>query len=132
MALTRPHYVQRFVHSDHGISWMLPQTAGSKTALLYGGDDETNDVYVYDYPRGKMVGTLTGFDGPDGMCVDAKGDVYIANFDSGNPVEYAHGGTKLLNTYDSGATPIGCAVDAKGDVAVTSFDPGEVAVFAKR
>jgi hypothetical protein len=85
---------------------------------------------VYDYSNGKLVGTLTGFDGPYGGCVDAKGDVYITTFDGGNAVEYAHGGTKVLNTYDSGGTPIGCSVDSKGDVAVTSFDPGEAVVYA--
>ncbi|MGC9991972.1 MAG: hypothetical protein ABSD52_06230 [Candidatus Cybelea sp.] len=129
-ALAVPHYVQRSVHPDHGSSWMLPQGTGGKSALIYVGDDSTNDVYVYDYKSGKSVGTLTGFDGPYGECVDAKGDVYIANFDAGNAVEYAHGGTETINTFDSGGTPIGCSVDSKGDVAVTSFDPGEVTVFA--
>ena len=129
-ALAVPHYVQPPVHPDRGRSWMLPQKEGDKSALIYAGSDQTNDVYVYDYASGKPVGTLTGFDGPYGMCVDAKGDVYVTNFDAGNAVEYAHGSTKVLNTYDSGGTPIGCSVDAKGDVAVTSFDPGEVTVFA--
>jgi len=129
-ALAVPHYVQRPVHTDHGSSWMLPQKKGDKSPLIYAGSDQTNDVYVYDYSSGKLVGTLTGFDGPYGLCVDAKGDVYVTNFDAGNAVEYAHGGSKVLNTYESGGTPIGCSVDAKGDVAVTSFDPGEATVFA--
>jgi hypothetical protein len=129
-ALTMPHFVQRPLHPDRSRSWMAPNAKNSKE-LLYVGDDETNDVYVYDYKSGKSVGTLTGFSAPYGECVDAKGDVYIANFDDENAVEYGHGGTKVLNTYDvSGGTPIGCSVDAKGDVAVTSFDPAEVTVFA--
>jgi hypothetical protein len=129
-ALTMPHYVQRPLHPDRSRSWMAPNAKNSKE-LLYVGDDETNDVYVYDYKSGKSVGTLTGFSAPYGECVDAKGDVYIANFDDQDVVEYAHGGTKILNTYElSGATPIGCSVDSKGDLAVTSFDPGEVEVFA--
>jgi len=130
LSMTMAHYVQPVVHTDFGKSWMLPQKKGAKEALLYGGDADTNDVYVYDYSSGKLVGTLTGFDGPYGMCVDAKGDVYIANYAAGNAVEYAHGGTKIINTFDSGGTPDGCSVDSKGDVAVTSFDPGEVTVFA--
>lgn len=105
---------------------MLPQK--KKSVLIYA--TASSGVAVYDYSNGKLVGTLTGFDGPYGGCVDAKGDVYITNFDGGNVVEYAHGGTKVLNAYDSGGTPIGCAVDSKGDVAVTSFDPGEAVVFA--
>jgi hypothetical protein len=130
VALTMPHYVQQAVHPDHNQSSMLPSAKSSKE-LLYVGDDDTNDVYVYDYKSRKPVGTLTGFSGPYGMCVDAKGDIYIANFESQDAVEYAHGGTKILNTYDvSGGTPVGCSVDSKGDVAVTSFDPAEVDVFA--
>jgi hypothetical protein len=129
LAMTVARYVQPVVRTDFGKSWMLPQKKGTK-ALIYAGDEETNDVYVYDYSDGKLVGTLTGFDEPYGMCVDAKGDVYVANFGAGNAVEYAHGGTTVINTFDSGGTPIGCSVDSKGDVAVTSFDPGEVTVFA--
>jgi len=129
VALTVPHYVQRPVRSDRTRSAMSPN-AKHRQILLYVGDDETNDVYVYDYKSGKPVGTLTGFDGPYGECVDGKGDIYFANYDAGNAVEYAHGGTQVLNTYDSGGTPIGCSVDSEGDVAVTSFDPGEVTVFA--
>jgi hypothetical protein len=131
MALAMPHYEQRPMHADHGSSWMLPQKKGVKSALIYEGDYETNDVYVYDYSSGKLVGTLTGFEVPFGMCVDAKGDIYISNSNGGGTVEYAHGGTKVLNTYDTGPGPIGCSVDAKGDVAVTNFDyPGEVTVFS--
>lgn len=128
-ALTMPRYEQRAMHPDRNRSSVSPNAAASKR-LLYVGDDETNDVYVYNYKSGKLVGTLTGFDGPYGECVDGKGDIYIANFDAGNAVEYAHGGAKPINTYDSGGTPIGCSVDSKGDVAVTSFIPGEVTVFA--
>jgi hypothetical protein len=124
-----PRYVQRAVHPDRTRSSMSANAKSSK-ALLYVGDDETDDVYVYDYNSGKPVGTLTGFDSPYGECVDGKGDIYFANFDAGDVVEFAHGGTRVLNTYDSGGTPIGCSVDSVGDVAVTSFDPGEVTVFA--
>jgi hypothetical protein len=109
---------------------MSPNAKKSK-ALLYIGDDDTNDVYVYDYKSGAAVGTLTGFDGPYGECVDGKGDVYVANFDAGTVVEYAHGGASPIQTYSPGGTPIGCSVDSKGDVAATDFDPAVVTVYAK-
>jgi hypothetical protein len=130
VALTVPHYVQQPMHPDHSRSSMSPNAKSSK-ALLYVGDDKTDDVYVYDYKSGKSVGTLTGFDGPYGECVDAKGDVYVANYGNGTVSEYAHGGTTAINTYSPGGSPIGCAVDAKGDVAATDFDPGDVTVYAK-
>jgi len=130
-ALTMPHFVQPNVHTDHGQSFILPDKKKKKGAgLLYIGDEETNDVYIYDYPKGTAVGTLTGFDEPYGECNDAKGNVYIANFGAGDAVEYAPKATKSTQTFDSGGTPIGCSVDKGGDVAVTSFDPGEITVFA--
>jgi hypothetical protein len=129
IALTMPHYMQRPGHPDRNRSSMLPDAKASE-ALLYVGDDSTDDVYVYDYKSGKPVGTLTGFDGPYGECVDTKGDIYVVNFDAGNAVEYAHAGMAPVQTFSPGGTPIGCSVDSKGDVAVTSFDPGAVTVYA--
>ena len=128
IALTMPHYVARPVHPDRGRSWLKP-LPDAHLALLYVSDEDTNDVYVYHYPSGTAVGTLTGFDEPYGQCVDKKGDVFIANYGSGTAVEYARGGTSPITTYSPGGTPIGCSVDANGDVAVTSFDPGEVTVY---
>ncbi|HLY01426.1 MAG TPA: SMP-30/gluconolactonase/LRE family protein [Candidatus Cybelea sp.] len=129
VALTMPHYVRRTVHPDRSVSSVSPNAKAAKM-LLYVGDWSTNDVYLYDYKSGAPVGTLTGNDEPYGMCVDAKGDMYVANFGSGTVNEYAHGGT-LIQSYSTAGELIGCAVDAKGDVAATSFDPGDVTVFAK-
>ena len=124
-----PLGVQRAAHPDRNRSSMSPDAKTTKM-LLYIGDEETNDVYVYDYKSGKSVGTLTGFNEPYGECVDASGDIYVSNYGSGTVVEYAHGGTTPINTYSPGGTPNGCAVDANGDVAAVSFDPGEVTVYA--
>jgi hypothetical protein len=109
----------------------MSPNAKASNVLLYVGDQDADDVFVYNFKSGKYVGTLTGFEEPYGECVDAKGDIYVANFDGGNAFEYVHGGTKVLQTYDSGGEPIGCLIDSKGDVAVTSFIPSEVTVFAK-
>jgi hypothetical protein len=122
-----PHYVRQPMHAGHGRSWMLPQK--KKSVLIYAAGG--SGVDVYDYSNGKLVGTLSDDASAYAGCVDAKGDVYIANFDGEDVVEYAHGGTKVLKTYElSGGTLIGCSVDSKGDLAVTSFDPGAVTVFA--
>jgi predicted secreted protein len=125
-----PHFVQPNVHADRGRSFMRRGTSKAG-ALLYAGSWDTNDVYVYDYPSGTTVGTITGNDEPYGMCVDQKGDVYVANFGNGTIHEYAHGGTIAINTYFPGGELIGCSVSARGEVAATSFDPGQVTVYAK-
>jgi hypothetical protein len=112
-------------HAERGRSWVLPQA--QKSVLIYAGGFYGN-VYVYDYDTGKHVGTLKT--NSDGMCVDAKGDVYVTQM-GGTTVEYAHGGTKVLKTFNSGGVPAGCSVDASNDLAVTSASPAYVTVFAR-
>lgn len=110
---------------------MLAEARSGRSVLIYAGNRDANDVDVYDYSNGKLVGTLTGFYEPYGMCVDAKGDVYITSYRSGTLVEYAHGGVTPLQTYKPGGYMIGCSIDSSGDVAATSFkEPGEVTVYA--
>jgi hypothetical protein len=108
------------VASDHGTSWMSP---GAKNAdLLYISDVGTNDVYVYSYPGGKLMGTLKGFGEPQGECADKKGDVWIANTATSQLFEYAHGGTSRIATLnDQGQYPVGCAIDDAGDLAATNI-----------
>ncbi|MGA2761203.1 MAG: hypothetical protein ABSF08_12905 [Candidatus Cybelea sp.] len=113
--------------ANRGQSWMLAR-AKTKT-LIYAQDEQTGNVNVYDYSSGTQVGTLAG-SVADGGCVDAKGDVYIVA-DSGTVVEYAHGGTTPLQTYDPGGFLVGCSIDSKGDVAITGSSPGRVIVYSK-
>lgn len=124
-----PHYFQEAVHTDHGKSWMLPNQATA--TLMYVSDWAHNDVLVYNYTTGEHVGTLTGFAGPYGMCVDATGDVYVTNANGDVTLEYAHGGVDALHIYDGGGVLMGCAVNTKGDLAVTSVAPGEVFIYPR-
>ena len=74
--------------------------------LLYVSSYRTDDVYVFSYPRGRLVGTLAGFNGPDGECVDSAGNVWITNTLQSQQVEYAHGGTTSIATLnDPGEYP---------------------------
>jgi hypothetical protein len=92
-------------------------------ALLYVSDTITNDVYVFSYPKGKLLQTITGLYEPGGECADTNRDVFVTNTGGSNIVEYAHGRKRPIATLDdSGAFPIGCAVDpTSGDLAVTNF-----------
>jgi hypothetical protein len=122
-------------HPDRGRSWMSPDA--KKSDLLYVSDASTYDVYVYSFPKGKLVGTLTNENNPAGMCTDGKGDVYVTQlYGGGHIVEYAHGGTTPINTLsDSSYEPGACSVDpATGDLAVAnivsdSFGQGTLMVF---
>jgi hypothetical protein len=57
-----------------GGSWMLPDKKKG-TTLVYSSDWLTEDVNVYEYPKGELVGQVAGFSYPYGGCVDAIGDV---------------------------------------------------------
>jgi hypothetical protein len=128
---------QARLHQPTRRSWM--DTMASSQALLYVADGE--DVHVYTYPQGRLVGTLTGFIGL-GECVDPTGDVFIvsATSDSGGTgiiYEYAHGGVQPIATLDDPTPAFGCAVDpSSGDLAVAgkyssgSYFYGDVAVYA--
>ena len=105
-------FVQTF---DGRGSWMDPSAA--RGDLLYVTDGVAK-VYVYTYPQGRHVGTLTAFNNPMGECVDASGDVFVV-WDiaaTGSPTdakitEYRHGGTKPIQTLDNGTAATGCAID---------------------
>ena len=111
-------------------SGLLPQSVGASIpapagggALLYVTDTVTSDVYVFSYPKGKLKQTLTGLTDPAGECIDAQGNVFIANTGGSNIVEYGHGGTSpIAKLKDPGFFPIGCSVNpVTGDLAVTNF-----------
>jgi DNA-binding beta-propeller fold protein YncE len=129
-------------HADRGRSWMAP---GAKSGgLLYvsdqGGARGKMDVYVFSYPHGTLVGTLTGFDEPSGECSDKAGNVFIVNAFGQDILEYAHGGTSPIHTFDdANEYPSGCSVDpTTGNLAVTNYcegtiscaGPGSVSFFA--
>jgi hypothetical protein len=132
-ALT-PLSAQR-TNSAQDRSWMSAPASG-KSKLLYISVLNGSDVTVYDYASGKQVGMLGGFSSPAGQCVDAKGDVYIANTGSGVVDEYAHGGKKPIKTFATSGDAFGCSVDKANDLAVTdflgaSYAAGSVTVFPK-
>jgi hypothetical protein len=120
----------RAAYAGRGRSWMLPQAKTRGSILIYAADENTGDVNVYDYASGAQVGTLSGFVA-DGGCVDAEGDVYLVDSGAGKLVEYAHGGTSPLRSYDPGGALEGCSIDYKGDVAITGSSPGRVIVYSK-
>jgi|HubBroStandDraft_2_1064218.scaffolds.fasta_scaffold00266_16 hypothetical protein len=120
-------------HTPHDKSWMLP--AAKSSALLYYSDGYAN-VYVLSYPQGKLVGTLEGFDGPQGVCSDSAGNVFVTVTNTENVIEYAHGGTQPIATLgDYGYYPLGCAVDpVTGNLAVANVvafngSAGTVAIY---
>jgi hypothetical protein len=110
-------------HAERGKSWMLPEAQSED--LLYASDVRNNVVDVYSYPRGSLVGALTGFRQPEGLCVDKASDVFIADLQNSRIVEYGHGDeTPKATLSDPGYYPNDCSVDpTTGNLAVTNLDP---------
>jgi hypothetical protein len=118
-------------------SWMRPDAKSMQ--LLYVSDVQNADVLVYEFPTLELAGTLSGsFQEPVGECVDAAGDVFIVDRELHEVLEYAHGGSKPLQTLDdANQDPLGCAIDpSSGDLAVTNYGtdlggPGSVSIYRK-
>jgi hypothetical protein len=110
-----------------GRSWMSPGATGED--LLYLVDSAASVVYVFSYPAGSLVGTLTGFTRPTGECVDASGNIWISN--GSTLLEYAHAGLlPIASLNDPGSSPYGCSIDpSTGNLAVANRGGG-VAIFA--
>jgi hypothetical protein len=119
-------------HPDHRKSWMKREATRIKK-LLYVSDGSTS-VDVYNYANGNLEGTLAGFEYPTGQCVDANGDVYIANVEGDSVEEFPHGGVRPVRTLTADGYPVGCSVAPNGSIAVNNYDTyrsglGNVEVF---
>jgi hypothetical protein len=115
------------VHENRQESWMLPE-AKKQQSLLYISNQGSGSVTVYTYLNGGgliLVGTLTGFSRPTGMCTDNAGDVWIPDYGTGALYEYAHGGTTPISTIKQHTgLPYDCAVDPlTGSLAVANQHP---------
>ncbi len=105
--------------------WMQPQA--KQTDLLYLSDVESNDVAVYSYPKGRLVGNLTGLGKPRAECADSQGNVWIADVETASIVEFAHGATAPTAALSTPGSPGGCSVSPRnGDLAVAGGLNGTV------
>jgi hypothetical protein len=115
-------------------SWMASDAKSQD--LLYVADLTTNHVNVYAYPGGSLKGVLKGFSAVHSECVDASGNVFIANGGANELLEYAHGGAAPIKTYPEPGFTHGCAIDpTTGDLAVLhdppSSGPGGISIYHK-
>jgi hypothetical protein len=126
IAMTAPRLVARSMQPDRGRSWMLPEAKRAKK-LLYVSDWGTEDVFVYDYTTGVLVGTLTNLESPQGQCVDKQGDVWIVSRAGGFVAKFARGGTQPLKKVTTDQEPFGCSVDPPtGNLAVAGSSQVDV------
>jgi hypothetical protein len=135
--------------ADRGESWMLPKTKSEdlqrqrsqavvvstkahRQDSIYFASPDKNSVYIYTYPKGTFVGTLTGFISPNGECIDLAGNVFIVaasnQSDTSSTIyEYAHGSSTPSATLSDPDKAYACAVDpSSGSLAVVG---DSVAIF---
>ena len=89
-------------------------------------------MFVFKNSTYTKVGDITsGITASDGVWVDKKGNVYVANVIS-NVVEYKRGAGSPICTYSASLTdPINGTTDSAGNVYVTDFEGGAVREYAQ-
>jgi hypothetical protein len=119
---------------DHHRSWVSPDVK-LLPRLLFESDFVRGTVTIYKLPELRIKGVITGFDGPQGECADASGNIWVAVTRAQQIVKLSRAGSILSTLSDSTGFPIGCAVNqSNGDLAVTnifnlSIGPGDVLVY---
>jgi hypothetical protein len=129
LVVTTAHHA---VHPDSRKSWMKHEANNQR--LLYVSDVATDDVDVYAYKSGSLVGQLTGFNEPQGICSDKAGNVYITNTLDSNIFEYAHGGTSPVQKFDDpGQLPVDCDATIDGltaaNIGTTGGGVGSLSIY---
>jgi hypothetical protein len=114
-------------HAHRGKSWMKP--GAPKWDLLYVSNGN-GTVTVYRYWKHDLVGTLNGFQSPEGECVDQARNVFITDAYAHKVIEYAHGGKTPIKVLEDGLNqPYDCSIDSTtGKLAVANLD-GNVAIY---
>lgn len=112
-------------------AWMAARAKSSD--LLYLSDTATRVVDVFSYPDLRSVGKLTGFGAPRSECADQQGDVWIADVQGYDVVEFPHGDKNPIVALSTSGAPHGCAVDpTTGSLAVTGGVGGVVLSVFRR
>jgi hypothetical protein len=92
------------------------------------------EVFVYSYPGGKRVGTLTGVKSSVALCSDTGGNVWVIESDSHSRsrlLKYIHDGSKPIASLRLNDRADACSVDpGTGSLAVGTLN-SNVAVWAK-
>ena len=107
-------------------SWIERGSSGADLLYIANQTASTGgpgNVYIYTFSSGALVGSLSGFQNPWGICSDSAGNVFVTDYDAADIVEYAHGGTSPIRTLSDTHQPIACSVDGRsGNLGVANSD----------
>lgn len=102
--------------------------------LLYVANSNA-EVTVYRYWKHTLLAVLTDFRQPMGECSDRGSNVYITDYAAKKILEFTHGGTKPIKSFDDAPhSPYACYIDpTTGDLTVANNDgnskTGNIAIW---
>jgi DNA-binding beta-propeller fold protein YncE len=107
---------QRYVSTDAGCG---------TGALVYASQYYTNAVQIYKQAgsgQSPCATVTTNILNPQGMAVDSKHHVWVANTGDSNLVELNKGSTKIIKTLtDSGEYPVDVCIGSTGNIYATNI-----------
>jgi DNA-binding beta-propeller fold protein YncE len=134
--VTQPVPEARSVAPVSGMrSGWLSSRAKSGKGLVYVSDNYGNAVYIFDkkhVAQGPIGEITSAIDEPNGLAVDRRGALYVA--DSNSTVEvYPRGSTEPSVTYTDGISfPFGLVLSPNtGRLYVANFNANDVTEYAK-
>jgi hypothetical protein len=137
-----PASVARISHKPIATASFMDSNAVRKP-LIFVSDAANGvvDIYPQAGKNQKMVGQITGLTQPQGIATDKSGDLYVANTNSSDVLEYAppYTGAPKMTISDPHEFPADVAISSDGVVAVTNIcsapkcalDSGNVELYAK-
>lgn len=106
---------------------------GIVTSVLYVSDRGAGKIVIFptNTPNARPIGQITnGIVEPEGIAVDGQGNVYVANGNGGNVLEFTPGGRRLIRTFSTALHhPVNVALDAAGNLYVADQNPSAIVEF---
>lgn len=122
-AFYRTDFEGHVVRVAQGLGYPNGVAVSPDGSRVYLAETETGLVHAFDVDAAGNVsarsvladvGRGTGEGGPDGMCVDEKGNVYVAVYSSGVVRVISPDGTQLYDIPAGGASPTNCCFGGPG------------------
>jgi hypothetical protein len=118
-----------------GAGWISPD-AGRHKRLVYVSDQDNNAVEIYqaNVSNPQPIGQITsGISTPDGLGMDKRGNLYVANAAATTVTVYHPGETTPFQTYSPGQNPVNVRVGSddrvyiaqgiEGCICITEYPP---------
>jgi hypothetical protein len=119
--------------AHRGGGWLSPAAKKAKH-LIYVADFLNNAIEIYSATGSNQspIGEITdGISGPEGICVDKHGDLFVTNASNETVTMYPHGSTTYKLQYTGFAYPTAVAAGKNGWVYVSDLVGEKVVEFPK-